>query len=98
MNIGILEPLDFSTIALQKLSKIGAIENYNGENLENFLSNKDIIFVRLNFDINQELLKSALAFAKTLVAAFKFDNDETVVAAVLPNLLTSLLRFFHVAC
>ena len=59
MNIGILEPLDFSTIALQKLSKIGAIENYNGENLENFLSNKDIIFVRLNFDINQELLKSA---------------------------------------
>ena len=58
MKIGILEPADFSSIASHKLSKIGSIENYSGEKLEEFLSNKEIIFVRLNFDINKGFLEA----------------------------------------
>ena len=59
MKIGILEPADFSNIACHKLSKIGSIESYSGEKLEEFLSNKEIIFVRLNFDINKDFLEAA---------------------------------------
>lgn len=58
MKIGILEPADFSSIASHKLSKIGSIENYSGEKLEEFLCNKEIIFVRLNFDINKGFLEA----------------------------------------
>ena len=59
MNIGILEPSDFSAIALSQLSKIGNVELFIGNDLHQFLNEKEVLFVRLNFDIDAKLLSLA---------------------------------------
>lgn len=60
MQIGILEPKDFSKVALEKLSEIGDVALFDGNNLNKFISNKDIIFTRLKYFLDTNFLDSAL--------------------------------------
>lgn len=58
MQIGILEPSDFSLKAIQSLKKIGDVSIYNNGNIADFLLNKEIIFIRLNYFIGKDLLNN----------------------------------------
>lgn len=56
MQIGILEPKDFSQMALKNLSNMGVVEKYNNENLDKFLFNKEVLFIRLAHLIDKDFL------------------------------------------
>ena len=56
MQIGILEAKDFSKKALDDLSTIGDVELFNNTNLDVFLINKEILFIRLEFFIDKKFL------------------------------------------
>lgn len=58
MNIGILEPEDFSERALANLRNIGNVSLYHGE-MEAFLSDKEVLFVRLGNQLDADLLSRA---------------------------------------
>jgi D-3-phosphoglycerate dehydrogenase len=57
MNIGILEPKDFSQMALKSLSRLGVVERYNNENLDKFLFNKEVLFIRLSYFLDKDFLR-----------------------------------------
>jgi phosphoglycerate dehydrogenase-like enzyme len=59
MQIGILEPKDFSNVALDKLSEIGEVELFDGKDLNIFISNKETIFTRLKYFLDKDFLDSA---------------------------------------
>jgi phosphoglycerate dehydrogenase-like enzyme len=59
MQIGILEPKDFSNKALDILSSIGNIELFDNIDLDSFLSDKEIIFIRLGYFIDKSFLNKA---------------------------------------
>ena len=58
MQIGILEPQDFSLKALTLLKHLGNVSKFESGTIENFLVNKEVIFVRLNYylDIHLSLI------------------------------------------
>jgi D-3-phosphoglycerate dehydrogenase / 2-oxoglutarate reductase len=56
VQIAILEPKDFSQKALNELSSIGFVEKYNNENLDEFLFNKEVLFIRLSYRIDRDFL------------------------------------------
>ena len=61
MLIGILEPSDFSPVALHMLSGIGDVEQLTtGGDLREFVADKEVLFIRLAYRIDKELLQSAL--------------------------------------
>lgn len=55
-KIGICEADHFSQNAIQKLSTIGLVSTFKGDDLKNFIQDKDIIFIRLKYLLNDELL------------------------------------------
>lgn len=59
MKIGILEPVDFSEAAIKELSQYGELEKFDGHNLNQFLKDKEVLFIRLNYDINKAFLNQA---------------------------------------
>jgi len=59
MQIGILEPKEFSLNAIENLKKIGSVELFNGTNLDEFLIDKEVLFIRLDYYINDLMLKKA---------------------------------------
>ncbi|MFT4848956.1 MAG: D-3-phosphoglycerate dehydrogenase [Roseivirga sp.] len=60
MQIGILEPSDFSTKALERLRTLGSVDLYREESsLEEFLTDKVCLFVRLNYQLTSEVLGNA---------------------------------------
>lgn len=59
MKIGILEPSDFSSIAIEKLDNIGQVTNFSGSDLNTFLSDKDILFIRLGYAISKDFISMA---------------------------------------
>ncbi len=59
MKIGILEPSDFSSKAIKRLTKLGQVSLFDGKHLDTFVKDKEVLFVRLNFDINKALLSKA---------------------------------------
>lgn len=56
MQIGILEPIDFSKKALNTLSIVGDVELFNNTHLDTFLLNKEILFIRLEYFIDKNFL------------------------------------------
>lgn len=58
-KIGICEPEDFSRNAIKELQNIGTVELFKDGNLQQFISDKDIIFVRLKYAIDEYLIKNA---------------------------------------
>ncbi len=61
MKIGIVEPQDFSKEAKSKLNSIGVVSNFdeNASSLETFISDKDVLFVRLKYFYSKEILSNA---------------------------------------
>lgn len=59
MKIGILEPSDFSSHAYRELTKIGEVEKFEDGDVVNFIKNKEVLFVRLNYFLGEELLSEA---------------------------------------
>lgn len=60
MQIGILEPKNFSPTAISMVSKFGNVITYEGRNLKKFLVSLDILFVRLSFQIDKSFLDNCL--------------------------------------
>jgi D-3-phosphoglycerate dehydrogenase len=56
VQIGILEPSDFSQKAVNKLKNIGNVSCFDGGNLDTFLHDKEILFIRLGHHINNNFL------------------------------------------
>lgn len=59
MQIGIIEPQDFSLRALTLLSDLGNVSKFESGKIENFLVDKEIIFVRLNYYFDTHILSNA---------------------------------------
>lgn len=59
MQIGIVEPQDFSLRALTLLSELGNISKFESGKIEDFLVDKEIIFVRLNYYFDTHILSNA---------------------------------------
>ena len=59
MQIGIVEPQDFSLRALTLLSELGNISKFESGKIEDFLVDKEIIFVRLNYYFETHILSNA---------------------------------------
>jgi len=60
MKIGILEPEFFSKDAITLLNNIGRIDFLKAKkNLKTFVSDKNVLFIRLKYYINKELLENA---------------------------------------
>lgn len=57
--IGILEPLNFSSKAIEDLGSIGHVDIYDDVAIDVFLSNKEILFVRLGYQITKEIFVKA---------------------------------------
>lgn len=55
-KIGICEPEDFSEKAIEVLKSIGEVVLYKNGNLSDFIKDKDAIFVRLRYDITDEII------------------------------------------
>ena len=57
MQIGILEPEDFSHKAISKLKKIGEVSCYQeSQSIKDFIKDKTILFVRLKYYLGSDLL------------------------------------------
>ena len=56
MQIGILEPDNFSEKTIDKLKNLGIVELFDEKNIDNFLINKNIIFIRLKYFIGKNFL------------------------------------------
>jgi len=59
MNIGILESDNFSEFAINQLRQFGNVSKFNNQDIEEFISDKHILFVRLKYFIGADLLKKA---------------------------------------
>ena len=59
MKIGILEPEAFSKFALDALKLKGDVQEYNGELLNEFLMDKDVLFIRLAYKMDHDFLRDA---------------------------------------
>jgi len=66
-RIGILEGADFSPRAIQELHSLGKVEIFSGENMKEFLSDKEALFIRLKHFIGSAFLEKtpALRFVCT---------------------------------
>lgn len=58
-KIGILEPYYFSEKAIKILREIGSVSLFDGKDIISFLQNKEIIFVRLKYYIDNSFLDNA---------------------------------------
>ena len=59
MQIGLLEPDNFSPTARQALLRLGPVEAWNGVGLADFLTNTEALFVRLGYKIDHAFLDKA---------------------------------------
>ncbi|MFX1363473.1 MAG: NAD(P)-dependent oxidoreductase [Promethearchaeota archaeon] len=61
MNIGIIEPRDFSKKAIEILNQLGTVEVlHESDTLSDFIKDKEIIFIRLRYYIGKEFLDVAI--------------------------------------
>ncbi len=58
VKVGICEPKDFSEHAINVLSNNCSVSLFEGTDLQNFISDKDAIFVRLKYNITDALLEN----------------------------------------
>ncbi len=58
MRIGILEPKNFSTSAINELSELGDLSVFK-DNIDDFLKDIDVLFIRLGYFIGEDILNKA---------------------------------------
>lgn len=58
-KLGILEPDHFSEKAIEALQKVYEVEKYTGGDIKSFIEDKSVLFVRLKYEISDELLERA---------------------------------------
>lgn len=58
-KIGICEPEDFSLKAIEQLQTIGIVDMFEDGDLSEFVSDKDAIFIRLKYAINDTVVRKA---------------------------------------
>jgi D-3-phosphoglycerate dehydrogenase len=59
VQIGILESNDFSTDVIKKLSDLGEIKFFDDEEIDSFVGDKEILFIRLKYFIGKDILNHA---------------------------------------
>lgn len=59
MQINILEPEKFSRHALELLARLGSVSKFDGSSLDGFLSEAEVLFVRLGYQIDKSFLDKA---------------------------------------
>lgn len=59
MQVGILESNNFSTDVIKKLSDLGEVKFFDDEEIDSFVGDKDILFIRLKYFIGKEILNHA---------------------------------------
>ena len=59
MQIGILEPEDFSPQAIDILETVGQVQCFDGENVGRFVEDKEVLFIRLKHMVDADLLARA---------------------------------------
>src|SRR3989338_1934809 len=59
MQIGLLEPDNFSDDARARLASLGEVTSRHGDDLSGFLHSLDAVFVRLAYRIDQDFLDMA---------------------------------------
>lgn len=59
MQIGILEPKDFSQKAIEMLNSIGEVSTLDDKNLDAFVADKEVLFIRLANFIGNDFLNKA---------------------------------------
>jgi len=59
MQIGILEREDFSPIAIEDLQGVGEIGLFSGEDLDSFLVDKEVLFIRLKYFLDKSFFDKA---------------------------------------
>ena len=59
MQIGVLEPQGFSRKAISELKRIGRVVLFSSGSLNEFIADKNILFIRLSFLIDKNFLKNA---------------------------------------
>jgi D-3-phosphoglycerate dehydrogenase len=59
MQIGILEPKDFSQKAIEMLTRIGDVSLFDGKDLDVFIVDKEVLFIRLGNFIGNDFLQKA---------------------------------------
>lgn len=59
LQIGILEPDGFCGEAAKRLEKLGKVSRFRKDDLDVFLSDKHILFIRLKYDIDRSFLDKA---------------------------------------
>lgn len=59
MNIGILEPTDFSQRALEMIRGIGNVALFQGTDREKFLKDKAVVFIRLGHHVDADFISEA---------------------------------------
>ena len=80
-RIGICEPGDFSKKAIKELETIGSVSCYEDGDMSDFIADKDAIFIRLKYAIDDKLLEKAaklkyICSPTTGLNHLKFTNDK----------------------
>lgn len=80
MQIGILEPFGFSQKAIDKLKHIGQVECFDGNDLDVFVRDKEVLFIRLGHYIDNNFLDRAdkLRYLCTPTTGFNHINMDSV--------------------
>ena len=85
MQIGILEPSDFSKVAIEKLDNVGQVTKFSGKDLSIFLRDKDVLFIRLGYVISKDFMKDFILInlnqniSKARHAAIKKEKNKWII-------------------
>jgi D-3-phosphoglycerate dehydrogenase len=81
MRIGILEPIDFSQKAIDKLKRIGEVRCFDGKDLGLFVHDKQVLFIRLGHYIDNNFLSRAekLQYLCTPTTGFNHIDMDSVL-------------------
>lgn len=59
LKIGICEPDHFSKSAIEQLESIGSVSLFNGSDVKSFIKDKDVLFIRLKYLIDDDLISNS---------------------------------------
>ena len=72
MQIGVIEPKDFSQQVLHSLEKLGDVSLFLSGDINDFIMNKEILFIRLKYLISVDFLFISFFFNTTFYFGQKY--------------------------